>query len=1052
MSKGAKKREINVGRGLFSVKGYLKPGFGVEICSASNSTRFISPITNREVTLNFTDRTLIVLPDADYGNVNASIDKLITDWEHRRKAEHLTLPSSFMKDVGKFKTVRSSDDLLLHLKDLLTKLPDYEIYATRPRVGDLLIALWACRALSLPSEYLYNKFPDAMLRPVVWSGLEPSVFPTLRALEEISGNIWRNVLKMITRIGGVSEFGDIPPAAIRHQTIREDYKDASPLRSAAEKIRIFQLHRYGAAAERLRPQDYADIRDRVIRLDKTFDWCLLKDPNLSAMKDEARAYLESETRGHAGKVTALNAFLDFLVAHPDVCRDPKRLVIGEAMSASFPRWLREKRKLTERSENYSRYINVISSFFDFVVGRWFTDEGVRAAGTKNPIPREARRSISRTRTNRKALPTFIIRRMREIVLADDFAWPRSLKQDYFHSVDETGAVQRNWSPVRAVALLVKLHLPLRGFQVRLLNSGEADDIRYESQTETWIDNEHTLAGSHPRPMGVIRRYHDEFSGADFAGFYVNTNKTQDTDLKTGRGYEMPWNYKVVVDWLCELRVFQERYNPVWSLVRWADLHERYIKVTFSPQQLLERGGETFLFRDPCSGYPKEPVLGDRIDAFYGQLCQRAQEVLANEGVTLPDGSPIQLVHQVFPHEGSKTPFPRAIYDLHSLRVGLLTSLAIDGKVPLSILSRCVAGHATLLMTLYYHSFGVSYVNDVLTQAQMNIAEDEQGSLLRWMKEQTSLEALSERAVAVASDGLDYFLKGDSASWVIMDAGICPVGCSRCSEGGAVIQKSKGEYRRYAAVPTAPNGSPRNCARCRFFITGPCFLVGLQALFNSTSLFLQSHAEEFRDKQSKLAQFDRERHEAQTSSKPFEKHRLHQAATEAVENARETLDQTALTLHALFGLATQCKDLLAAQTSSASRKFALVVNNKHAEIEVSLEFTSDFELVNSICHSASWFASVPSEVASLKRNRILDRMLSLNGLPPVFTFLEEGEALQVGNELTKFLEARVGFSSTIKLMDSEAFLDSFGITADVRRLLPQAPSHLAHQSQARFAAQ
>ena len=36
-----------------------------------------------------------------------------------------------------------------------------------------------------------------------------------------------------------------------------------------------------------------------------------------------------------------------------------------------------------------------------------------------------------------------------------------------------------WSPVRAVALLIKLILPLRTHQIRLLDSGEADTWRYE---------------------------------------------------------------------------------------------------------------------------------------------------------------------------------------------------------------------------------------------------------------------------------------------------------------------------------------------------------------------------------------------------------------------------------------------------------------------------------------------------------------------------------------------------------------------------------------------
>ncbi|MBF4332699.1 hypothetical protein EAY29_20925, partial [Vibrio anguillarum] len=56
-----------------------------------------------------------------------------------------------------------------------------------------------------------------------------------------------------------------------------------------------------------------------------------------------------------------------------------------------------------------------------------------------------------------------------------------------------------WSPVRAMALYLKLQLPLRTFQVRMLDSGEADTWRYESGQ--WIKNDVNdfVEGSEKRP-------------------------------------------------------------------------------------------------------------------------------------------------------------------------------------------------------------------------------------------------------------------------------------------------------------------------------------------------------------------------------------------------------------------------------------------------------------------------------------------------------------------------------------------------------------------------
>ncbi|MCV5604413.1 integrase family protein, partial [Escherichia coli] len=65
-----------------------------------------------------------------------------------------------------------------------------------------------------------------------------------------------------------------------------------------------------------------------------------------------------------------------------------------------------------------------------------------------------------------------------------------------------GKVTELWSPVRAVALYLKLELPLRTYQVRMLDSGEADTWRYEHviQGGRFVLNDSPLAtGSDTRP-------------------------------------------------------------------------------------------------------------------------------------------------------------------------------------------------------------------------------------------------------------------------------------------------------------------------------------------------------------------------------------------------------------------------------------------------------------------------------------------------------------------------------------------------------------------------
>lgn len=104
-----------------------------------------------------------------------------------------------------------------------------------------------------------------------------------------------------------------------------------------------------------------------------------------------------------------------------------------------------------------------------------------------------------------------------------------------------------WSPVRWVAILIKLALPLRAIQVKFLDSGESDTWRYSTSQgdNVWMLNTHPLKeGSERKPVkrGVFRRKPQLGSpDAPSIVLYINTNKTADTKLSgSEKGFEVPW--------------------------------------------------------------------------------------------------------------------------------------------------------------------------------------------------------------------------------------------------------------------------------------------------------------------------------------------------------------------------------------------------------------------------------------------------------------------------------------------------------------------------------
>ena len=66
-----------------------------------------------------------------------------------------------------------------------------------------------------------------------------------------------------------------------------------------------------------------------------------------------------------------------------------------------------------------------------------------------------------------------------VTIDSGFRWPRTQRDTFAFTAPGSSGPVEIWSPVRAYALLLKLELPLRTFQVRVLDSGESAPDTYE---------------------------------------------------------------------------------------------------------------------------------------------------------------------------------------------------------------------------------------------------------------------------------------------------------------------------------------------------------------------------------------------------------------------------------------------------------------------------------------------------------------------------------------------------------------------------------------------
>jgi hypothetical protein len=288
---------------------------------------------------------------------------------------------------------------------------------------------------------------------------------------------------------------------------------------------------------------------------------------------------------------------------------------------------------------------------------------------------------------------------------------------------------------------------------------------------------------------------------DIVGVWVPVNKTSD------KGYHIPW---VSDDFLRHMRyqyewVRQYAANPNAHGIIEVQGHRNH------PEEWVQRQSKFFcLFRDPTVERihdPSLPVSKQKLLKLWIELCAETERRINSKAKT--ESQRVKLVES---GAGGKL---RAIHDIHTLRVSGITDL-LDRGVPLNIVSEYVAGHATYIMSLWYDKPPPGKIRQAL-----KACEAAAGGSRAAIPKFTDEEVDAMRPYLVANSSYDGMYTGFDA---IKDntgllqfrlAGICPG--TRCEEGGIT---SNG---RITAVPVGDRGP--SCPQCRFFLTGPAFLLG-----------------------------------------------------------------------------------------------------------------------------------------------------------------------------------------------------------------------------------
>jgi hypothetical protein len=581
-----------------------------------------------------------------------------------------------------------------------------------------------------------------------------------------------------------------------------------------------------------------------------------------------------------------------------------------------------------------------------------------------------------------------------------------------------------WSPARAVAIYLKLQLPLRTYQVRMLDSGEADTHRYVHGK--WNRNTGPLVKGtekNPYSCGIFRQLNDEVLQVSMTGLFISTNKTADKGKdEFGRGYCIPWEHPEVLYWLEKLRNWQEKYNLIPAPVYWTDLELKHIGALQPESVLKAMGSSCFLFRDAAShGDDRfKPITTTGLEVLWSKLLRQLEHECAESKLLDAAGRPL-----IFTKSHRITCYP-----LHSLRVSLITAYALEGGVPMPILSKCIAGHARLIMTLYYTKAGITYCTDIMNEATKRLLITEQENFGRWLTDKT-YEQLEANGVFYDPAAIRAVMQAtqNGASLIRDDKGYCPKGNWGCDSGGIYVNEDSGSVT-YGEVPGYPE---KNCPRCRWFFTGLAFIDGLHNHWNHIQLQMADVGERIVSLEREIMHLENEEYACQESDYPFAEQGRLQNVRKILQAQYETNNKYAEDSNATVRLIARCQ-ALAKNHPKGHEGIQLISVGDLQQVTVAIRECDKLQQILADVAGSTVYPEHDVSKSALEAGKAFDMMLSNNGKKPVFFRLDKDELLLATQEMTKLLGTQSGsIKDAVPFIEGSRRLAELGLDIDIERL-------------------
>lgn len=418
------------------------------------------------------------------------------------------------------------------------------------------------------------------------------------------------------------------------------------------------------------------------------------------------------------------------------------------------------------------------------------------------------------RTKRKAMPEIIVQTLIEEnsrPCADGIPYQRY--REWVKNRGSGGSIQ-NIDGIQIDAVVPStpaiidciLHLGMRSSSARFLDSGQADEFLVDIETLQESRNP-----SHDATKGIRNGFLQRVQvglSEYVPSFLMLRNKTTDA-------HEIPYAPVELVKRLHIINRLQNIHNPISDPTRATDDDRTMNNLELVP--LIYP-----LFRDPNNPSNK-PISYSKVSNWWHQLLKACEPIVNEKRASIVGSSCEQI--SFFDISGNP------VWDIHSIRVTVVTAL-LEMGVPPTIVQHLV-GHKSPVMTLHYQSIENKKINSSIKEA-LELRRLSAAEAIANAESEDDLERAIEDVlggISLAASGQDYRaatrsafssarnLRDASGTFSVFSHGICPG--ADCAQGGT----KKGDI--YLGVHR-----DKACCRCRFRITGPAFLGGLELNANT----------------------------------------------------------------------------------------------------------------------------------------------------------------------------------------------------------------------------